>query len=124
MIRGINLLIVGLTQYFTAIFLLRNGDSLEIFKDFNFFLLVSSTVIITSAGYLINDYYDIKIDFVNKPDRVIVGKTLKRRWIIITHTFLNLLGIAIGFWLSTTIGIINFSAAFLLWLYSRVLRFT
>jgi 4-hydroxybenzoate polyprenyltransferase len=122
MIRGINLLIVGLTQYFTAIFLLRNGDSLEIFKDFNFFLLVSSTVIITSAGYLINDYYDIKIDFVNKPDRVIVGKTLKRRWIIITHTFLNLLGIAIGFWLSTTIGIINFSAAFLLWLYSNQLK--
>jgi 4-hydroxybenzoate polyprenyltransferase len=122
MIRGINLLIVGLTQYFTAIFLLRNGDVFEIFKDFNFFLLVSSTVIITSAGYLINDYYDIKIDFVNRPDRVIVGKTLKRRWIIISHTFLNLLGIAIGFWLSNTIGIINFSAAFLLWLYSNQLK--
>ncbi|PIQ47964.1 MAG: prenyltransferase [Cytophagales bacterium CG12_big_fil_rev_8_21_14_0_65_40_12] len=122
MIRGINLLIVGLTQYFTAIFLLRNGDGSAVFLDVNFLLLVSSTVIITSAGYLINDYYDIKIDFVNRPDRVIVGKTLKRRWIIISHTFLNILGIAIGFWLSTTIGLINFSAAFLLWLYSNQLK--
>lgn len=122
MIRGINLLIVGLTQYFTAIFLLKNGNGRIVFEDFDFFLLVSSTVIITSAGYLINDYYDIKIDFVNRPDRVIVGKTLKRRWIIISHTFLNLLGIAIGFWLSNTIGIINFGAAFLLWLYSNQLK--
>ncbi|MFT7055056.1 MAG: 4-hydroxybenzoate polyprenyltransferase [Candidatus Endobugula sp.] len=122
MIRGVNLLIVGLTQYFCAIFLLKNGDWQSVFMDMNFFILVSSTVVITSAGYLINDYYDIKIDFVNRPERVVVGKTLKRRWIIIAHTFLNFLGISLGFWISNKIGIINFAAAFLLWLYSNQLK--
>ena len=77
-------------------------------------LLVSSTVMITGAGYLINDYYDVKIDLVNKPKRVVVGKDLKRRWVIVGHTFLNLSAIAIGFKLSITIGLINFAAAFLL----------
>lgn len=123
MVRALNLLIVALTQYITAIFLVgTRGNWLEIFTDKGFFLLVSSTVIITSAGYLINDYYDIKIDYVNRPERVRVGKTLRRRWVIAGHTVLNFLGIAIGFYVSPVIGIINFTAAFLLWLYSNQLK--
>ena len=122
MIRGMNLAIVALTQYFTAIFLLREGLTWQLLSDEKFFLLVLSTVIITSAGYLINDYYDVKIDYVNRPQRVIVGKTLKRRWIIIAHTVLNFTGIGIGFYISPVIGVINFIAAFLLWLYSNQLK--
>ena len=123
MVRGLNLFIVALTQYLTAIFLVgTRGNWLEILTDKGFFLLVSSTVIITSAGYLINDYYDIKIDYVNKPERVQVGRTLRRRWVIAGHSTLNFLGIAIGFYISPVIGIINFMAAFLLWLYSNQLK--
>lgn len=123
LIRAINLFMVGLTQYVTALFLLsRNGDWSEILRDTNFFLMVSATVMITSAGYLINDYYDIKIDFVNKPDRVVVGKELRRRWVILGHTALNITAIAIGFYISIPIGIIMFGAAFMLWLYSNQLK--
>jgi len=123
MIRALNLFIVGMTQYITAIFLIGEGRNWQqIFTDKGFFLMVSSTVMITSAGYLINDYYDIKIDYVNRPDRVIVGKTLKRRWVIASHTALNLIAIAIGFYLSPTIGIVNFIAAFFLWFYSNSLK--
>ncbi|KYG78168.1 MULTISPECIES: geranylgeranylglycerol-phosphate geranylgeranyltransferase [Roseivirga] len=123
LIRAINLFMVGLTQYVTALFLLStNGDWSEILRDTNFFLMVSATVMITSAGYLINDYYDIKIDFVNKPDRVVVGKELRRRWVILGHTALNITAIAIGFYISIPIGIIMFGAAFMLWLYSNQLK--
>ena len=123
MVRALNLFIVALTQYLTAIFLVgTRGNWMEIITNKGFFLLVSSTVIITSAGYLINDYYDIKIDYVNKPERVQVGRTLRRRWVIAGHTALNFLGIGIGFYISPVIGIINFMAAFLLWLYSNQLK--
>lgn len=123
LIRAINLFMVGLTQYVTALFLLSTrGEWNEILSDFNFFLMVSATVMITSAGYLINDYYDIKIDFVNKPDRVVVGKELRRRWVIFGHTALNIVAIAIGFYISIEIGIIMFGAAFMLWLYSNQLK--
>ena len=114
---------VALTQYLTAIFLIGDSNGwYQVLADKGFFLLVSSTVMITGAGYLINDYYDVKIDLVNKPKRVVVGKNLKRRWVIAGHTILNLSAIAIGFKLSITIGIINFVAAFLLWLYSNQLK--
>ncbi len=123
LIRGINLFIVALTQYLTAVFLLSNrGEWFSIFSDFNFFLLVSATVMITSAGYLINDYYDIKIDFINKPERVVVGRQLRRRWVIFGHTTLNLAAIAIGFYINVPIGLIMFGSAFLLWLYSNQLK--
>ncbi len=123
MIRVVNLAIVAITQYLTAIFLVGlDRNWLDVLTDKGFFLLVSSTVMIASAGYIINDYYDVKIDFVNKPDRVVVGKALSRRWVLVGHTFLNLLGIAIGFYLSPIIGIINFFSAFGLWLYSNQLK--
>ena len=122
-IRGINLFMVALTQYLTAIFLVGTKNSwFEVLTDKGFVLMVSATVMITAAGYLINDYYDVKIDFVNKPDRVVVGKKLKRRWVLAGHTILNFGAIGIGFYLSWPIGITMFGAAFLLWLYSNQLK--
>lgn len=118
-----NLVILALTQYFTAIFLADIHTTWQGYaKDYELFLLIFSTAIIAAAGYLINDYYDIKIDYINKPERVIVGKLLKRRYVMIAHSLFNLLGIGIGFYLSLEVGIINFLAAFLLWLYSNQLK--
>ncbi len=123
LVRFPNLLIIGFTQYFAAIFLVvRAGQRIDVFMDFNLFLLVISTLLIAAAGYIINDYYDIKIDYVNKPDRVVVGKLIRRRIVLASHWTLNLLGIATGLYLSIYIGIVNFVAGFLLWLYSNQLK--
>ena len=90
--------------------------------DFNLFLLSSSTIMIAAAGYIINDYYDIKIDYVNKPDKVVVGKLIKRRIVLVSHGVLNIAGILIGFYLNLWVGVINFFAGFLLWIYSNRLK--
>lgn len=122
-IRGINLFLVALTQYLTAIFLVGTKESwVQVLTDKGFFLLVSATVMITAAGYLINDYYDVKIDFVNKPKRVVVGKKLKRRWVLVGHSALNFGAIGLGTFLDWNIGAVMFGAAFLLWLYSNQLK--
>lgn len=113
-----NLLIVALTQYATAGFLV----SFETLTDWRLLVLVSSTVMIAAAGYIINDYYDVKIDLVNKPDRVVVGKWIPRRFAILFHSFLSITGTALGFLISWPIGLINFFSAFLLWVYSNQLK--
>jgi 4-hydroxybenzoate polyprenyltransferase len=113
-----NLVILALAQYFTAIMLI---DRANVF-DVRFFLLVASTGFIAAAGYIINDYYDIKIDLINKPERVVIGKGITRRYAIMYHTLLSFAGIAIGTYLSWKIGILNFGAAFLLWWYSNSLK--
>ncbi|MBL7859206.1 MAG: geranylgeranylglycerol-phosphate geranylgeranyltransferase [Cyclobacteriaceae bacterium] len=113
-----NLLIIGLAQYFTAGMLI---DRHHIF-DFRLFLLSSSTALIAAAGYIINDYYDVKIDLVNKPDRVVIGKSITRRYALLFHSLLSIAGIAIGFLLNWKIGVMNIGSAFLLWFYSNELK--
>jgi 4-hydroxybenzoate polyprenyltransferase len=113
-----NLVILALAQYFTAIMLI---DHANVF-DIRFFLLVASTGFIAAAGYIINDYYDIKIDLINKPERVVIGKGITRRYAILYHSLLSFVGIAIGTYLSWKIGLLNFGAAFLLWWYSNSLK--
>ncbi len=118
-----NLLIIALTQYMTTLFLTNASLGLwEKFTHVGLFWLTSSTLMLAAAGYIINDYYDVKIDYINKPDRVIVGRVLKRRIAMIWQLALNFTGIAIGFFLSPWIGLIHCFSAFTLWLYSNQLK--
>lgn len=113
-----NLLIIGLAQYCTAGFLISAAN----LTDPRLFLLSLSTILIAAGGYSINDYYDVKIDLINKPERVVVGKALSRRTVLVLHTLLTLTGIGIGFLLSWYIGLLHFGSSFLLWLYSNALK--
>lgn len=113
-----NLLIIGLAQYCTAGFLI----SPDTITNPRLLMLVVSTMLIAAGGYSINDYYDVKIDLINKPERVVVGKTLSRRLVLLLHSLLNLSGIALGFALAWPIGVINFISVFFLWLYSNALK--
>lgn len=118
-----NLLFLALTQYFTAYFLVDVHSAQRAYlTDVRLFLLVFSTVCIAAAGYMINDYYDVKIDLINKPRRVVVGTTLKRRYVMVGHIALSLLGIMVGLMLSWKVGIIHCGSVFLLWLYSNRLK--
>jgi 4-hydroxybenzoate polyprenyltransferase len=111
-------LIIALAQYFTAVFIVDSATIL----DYHLFLLSFSTVLIAAAGYIINDYYDVKIDFINKPERVEIGKTITRRFAILFHVSLSVMGIMIGLYLSWMIGAVNAFSVFLLWLYSNNLK--
>ncbi|MFC3880355.1 geranylgeranylglycerol-phosphate geranylgeranyltransferase [Algoriphagus namhaensis] len=121
--RPINLLIVALAQLMAAHFLVETNDlGLPVLQDYKLYILVLSTVIITAAGYMINDYYDVKIDYVNRPHEVVVGKGIKRRVVIVLHSIFNFAGIGLGYLVSPRIALFNFFAAFLLWLYSNELK--
>lgn len=123
LVRFNNLLIVVLAQILTALFLVSPYPKpSDILSDIFFLLLILGTLSITAAGYIINDYYDIKIDLINKPDRVIIGKILKRRVALVLHAVLNFIGVAIGFSISYTVGLIHLFATFSLWLYSNQLK--
>jgi 4-hydroxybenzoate polyprenyltransferase len=106
LIRWPNLLFIALTQYLFYFCILipsfyQGHPVLEnILKPHDFVLLSISSVLIAAAGYIINDYFDLNIDRINKPGKVVVEKIIKRRWAIIWHLALSGLGIIIGFYLS------------------------
>lgn len=93
----------------------------------HFSLLVLSSVLIAAAGYVINDYFDLNIDRINKPHKLIVQKIISRRYAIAWHFFLSITGIAIGFYLDftthvTLLGFSNLACAGLLFIYSVSLK--
>jgi len=113
-----NLAIVAITQFCTGVFLL----DASLWQDMRLWLLMVSTTAIAAAGYIINDYYDIKIDLINKPERVVVGKSITRRYALFFHSVLNFFAIGVGGFLHWRVGVIHFFCAFLLWWYSNQLK--
>ena len=103
LLRPINLLIIaatmfGLAAYFDEYFVQFEGSSL-IFSH-TFILLVFSTLLIAGAGNIINDYFDVVADRINRPDKLIIDKHIKRRWAIVAHWAFNIIAFLIAIYLS------------------------
>ncbi|GAB3950415.1 geranylgeranylglycerol-phosphate geranylgeranyltransferase [Spirosoma harenae] len=119
LIRVQNLLIVVLMQLLARLFLVGpREEGLKLLTDLSFWLLCFSTVCIAAAGYIINDYFDVKIDLINKPERVVIGRFLKRRLAIGIHQALNVIGCLIGLYISKWVFLVDVTAVTLLWFYS------
>ena len=123
LIRWQNLLIVVFTQLFTRLFLIGGEGTWQTqIIEKPLWLIIVSTVLIAAAGYVINDYYDIKIDIINKPQHVIVGRYIKRRWALGINFSFNSLGVLLAYFVSLKIFAINLLATFCLWVYSNQLK--
>ena len=127
LIRIQNLLIIAFTQYMVRWCLLypvlRLGGYHLQMSGFHFFLLSLSTVMIAAAGYIINDYFDVRIDKVNKPERMVIDKGVERRVAMGAHTVINILAVLIALYVSWAAGawklvFIHIFCSGGLWLYS------
>ena len=130
LVRWPNLVMIAVTQvlfYFSLVEPLYEKGINSHFEKFHFLLLIIASVLIAAAGYIINDYFDLNIDQVNKPERTVIDKTIKRRWAIVMHLFFSFTAVIISFYIdfnSATcwLGISNIICAFLLFGYSISLK--
>lgn len=101
LIRPINLAIIALTMYGVRFYIRTVNDFQKIDDNaLDFFLLVFSTILIAAGGNIINDYFDVKADRINKPEKLIITKHIKRRWAILTHWTFNGVAFSIATYLS------------------------
>ncbi len=127
LIRYQNLIFIALAQSFIKYGLFK-PFGIDITLDaWGFTLLVISTLCIAAAGNVINDIYDVEIDKINKPNKVLIGKKISERSANNLFIGLNVVGVAIGFYLANIIGKPAFSALFivfsaLLYLYASYLK--
>ena len=80
---------------------------------YDFILLILATVFLTAGGYVINDYFDIQTDLINK-GKVIVGTKIPRRLAMMWHNIFNIAGVAAGFYISWKAGYLMLGALFLI----------
>ena len=83
-------------------------------NNWQYTLLVLSTVLIAAAGYVINDIFDQDTDAINKPTKVIVGKSISENNAYSIYAGLNITGVGIGFYLSNVIMKPSFATVFIL----------
>ncbi|MEY3843934.1 MAG: hypothetical protein RL293_356 [Bacteroidota bacterium] len=128
LIRAKNLLIILMTMIGVAYYLMKTNSFQKVdFHYLDYFLLIFSTMIIAAAGNVINDYFDVKADRINKPEKVIISKFMKPRWAILWHWTFNLVAFLIAVYLSvkyeTLIFVfVHLLSINLLWFYSVQLK--
>ncbi len=131
LIRIENLFMMVLTLWLLRSFVLQKLFLIDHIyfspNNYLYIVLISSVVLIAAAGYMINDYFDVKTDSINHPETVVLDKTIKRRWAIILHLSFTSLGILLGVFVALKIGylrlsLFHFIAAILLWFYSTRLK--
>lgn len=126
LIRPLNLAIIAFTMYGVRYYLYHFSEKLGD-NGIDFALLVVSTLFIAAGGNIINDYFDVRADRVNKPERLIISKYIKRRWAIVSHWTFNILAFSIALYLSWRyqsiwFALIHFVSINLLWWYSVQLK--
>ena len=128
LIRAKNLLIILMTMIGVAYYLMKTNSFQKVdFHYLDYFLLIFPTMIIAAAGNVINDYFDVKADRINKPEKVIISKFMKPRWAILWHWTFNLVAFLIAVYLSvkyeTLIFVfVHLLSINLLWFYSVQLK--
>src|SRR5512143_1118155 len=79
-------------------------------------------MLVGAAGNIVNDIYDIAVDRINKPNRVLPAGGLSRRGAWIWGISCAAGGIALAFSISAAAGLTAAACALLLYLYDALLK--
>ncbi|UPS91345.1 geranylgeranylglycerol-phosphate geranylgeranyltransferase [Bizionia sp. M204] len=127
LIRWKNLLMIALVQLLIKYALLESFGVTITLNRFGFSLLIIATLCLAAGGNIINDIFDQDTDAVNKPKKVIVGKSISEKTAYSLFIGFNVVGVLIGFYLSHLVGRSGFFALFvivsgLLYIYASYLK--
>lgn len=85
--------------------------------------IILATMLIAAGGYVINDYFDLKIDRINRPDRLLIGTIIEKSAAMRLYQILTITGVIIGLVMAIilrnmTVGLIFVVVPGMLWFYS------
>ncbi len=116
-------LVVWLMEKMVAVPLLDKALYGEQLPWWILYLLMLAVVMTAAGGYAINDYFDVKIDTINRPESLIVTRELSKQQAMLVHQIMTGIGVAAGLavsWLtrSWSLLLVFIFVPGLLWFYS------
>jgi len=122
-VRGYNILILVAAQYLAAIFIFSEKRHLKpVIYDLHLFYLVFATVCVVAAGYIINNFYDLQSDKINRPLKSGVDALVKQETQLSLYFLLNFLGFSFGWLVSWRAALFFAVYIFTIWFYSHKLK--
>ncbi|MEW7277734.1 geranylgeranylglycerol-phosphate geranylgeranyltransferase [Aquimarina sp. 2201CG1-2-11] len=122
-VRGYNILIIVLAQYFTSIFILASHiDLRHILLDPNLFVIVLASTGVIAAGYIINNFYDKEKDLINRPQKTMLDRLVSQRTKLTGYFILNFLSVVCASYVSFRAVMFFSLYIFAIWFYSHKLK--
>ena len=127
LIRWQNLLFLGILVWvmekWVCVPILNAVRFYEVLPWWLFGLLMAAVVLTAAAGYVVNDYFDVKIDRINRPDKLIVTNTVTKDQAMLLYRILAVTGALLGLLVAWVVRSWIIAAVFLLvpgllWFYS------
>ncbi len=122
-IRGYNILVLIIAQYLASIFIFSGDKSLRhIVFDLDLLFIVLASVCVVAAGYIINNFYDVKVDRINRPLKTGLDNYVKQETKLSLYFSLNFLGFIFGWFVSWRSAFFFAVYIFGIWFYSHRLK--
>jgi len=127
LIRWPNVLMTVLTQLLVIYCILEPSGLPLALEMWQAGLLIAATALLTAGGNVINDIYDVAIDAVNKPEKIIIGKLVTEERAYTLYMVLTSVAVVCGFILANSVDIpalavVFVVVAFVLYSYATVLK--
>lgn len=123
LVRWYNILAIVVAQYLSALFLLHPGMSKwDIIRDPFLHLAIFATSFIIASGFIINSFYDLERDTINRPDKVIFSRLVSQTTCLNFYFFFNTVGVVLSYFVSPRVMLFNFLFSIALWFYSHKLK--
>ena len=127
LIRWSNLLFLGILVWvmekWVAAPVLTHAAFGEQLPGWVLWQLIIAVILIAAGGYVINDYFDVKIDRINRPDELVVTRSISKQTAVRLSMGLSISGAILGqiiaIWLANwTLAAVFLIVPGLLWFYS------
>ena len=122
-VRGYNILVIIIAQYLASIFIFAPKHTLkQTLLDLNLYFIVLATSCVIASGYIINNFYDLDKDKINRPFKAKIDSFVSQKVKLQIYFLLNFIGVLFGFLVSWRAAIFFGVYIFLIWLYSHKLN--
>ncbi|QVY64910.1 geranylgeranylglycerol-phosphate geranylgeranyltransferase [Polaribacter sp. Q13] len=122
-IRGYNILVLVLAQYLAAIFIFSPQKKLRsIVFDVDLLYIILASICVVAAGYIINNFYDVQVDRINRPLKTGIDNYVKQSVKLKLYFTLNFLGFIFGLLISGRAALFFAIYIFAIWFYSHKLK--
>lgn len=121
--RVYNGFLVILAQYLSAIYIFARAEPIErLLRNSELHLIVLASFLVISAGYLINQYYDLPKDLINKPYKSMIDLQRTPSSLMRWYALLNLVALLLSLFVSLRATLFFLGYLLSIWLYSHRLR--
>lgn len=123
LVRWYNIMVMALALYLSAIYLFNPGQAIKVtLMDFRLHLEVLALCLFIASGYIINAFYDIEKDMINRPHQTFFDRHISKEFSLTCYFLFNTLAGILSIFVDYRVFVVNVLFSLVLWGYSHKMR--